>query len=163
MLTQVTKDLELEENIRQAVTMIANEIFYALIDKVPNTVFETDAEIEPFTNPIYSWVDSKGNRKFRVVMSMEKSTSEELTRAMFTLAETDEVTEEDINDAFGEIANVVGGNLKAVVEDSGTLTIPKVSTEKPWGQDPPIVALNFNWKGNFLIISISDLASMVEE
>lgn len=153
----------MQEDINQAVFMIANEIFYALIDKVPDTVFECSDEIDAFKNPIYSWVDSNGEKQIRACLQMEKSTAEDLARSMYTLGETDQVTAEDVKDAFGEIANVIGGNLKSVVEDSGNLTIPRVSTEAPWISDSPLARLNLNWKGKFLIVSISDLASKAEE
>lgn len=101
----------MQDQISQAVSMIATELFYALIDKMPDTVFEWEGEIEEFKHPIYSWVDSNGNQKIRAMISMEKDTSEELTRAMYTIGPEDPVTQDDIHDAFGEIANVIGGNL----------------------------------------------------
>lgn len=153
----------MRDDMTEAVGMIANDIFYALIDKVPDTVFEWVGEFEGFKNPIYSWVDSNGNEKIRAVVYMEKETSEELTRAMYTLGPSDPVLEEDVNDAFGEIANVIGGNLKSVVEDSGNLSIPQVSTEKPWMAESPLASLILNWRGKFLVVSISDLASRTEE
>lgn len=152
----------MDEKVKQAVLLIANEIFYALIDKQEGTVFEWFDEVEPFKKPIYSWVDSNGNVKIRVLIAMEDETSKDLTRAMYMLNETDEVSFEDQHDAFGEIANVVGGNLKAIVSDAGLLTIPKVSYTPPENADSLLTVLNLNWKGKFLVISISDLASKAE-
>lgn len=38
----------------------------------------------------------------------------------------------DIDDAFGELANVVGGNVKGLVDDpSATLSLPAVSASRP--------------------------------
>lgn len=41
----------------------------------------------------------------------------------------DELTREDIDDAVGELANVVGGNVKGLLDDGGvsTLSLPVVS------------------------------------
>ncbi|MCU9968001.1 chemotaxis protein CheX [Mobiluncus mulieris] len=148
----------MQDQISQAVSMIATELFYALIDKMPDTVFEWEGDIEEFKHPIYSWVDSNGNQRIRALISMEKATSEELTRAMYTIGSEDPVTQDDIHDAFGEIANVIGGNLKSVIEDTGNLTIPQVSLDKPWVSESPLASLTLNWRGKFLVVSVSDLA-----
>jgi chemotaxis protein CheX len=41
------------------------------------------------------------------------------------------VGDEDLHDAFGEVANVVGGNLKALLPVQGTLTLPQVGRTAP--------------------------------
>ncbi|EFU80690.1 chemotaxis protein CheX [Mobiluncus curtisii] len=147
----------MDQEIREAVLNIANDVFYALIDKREGTVREWTEEIEPFQDPIYAWIESQGDKQLRVMLAMEDSTSKDLTRAMYLLGETDEVTEEDQRDAFGEIVNVIGGNMKSIVEDSGNLVLPKVEKEKPTDQDSPLNSVNLNWKGKFLVVSISDL------
>ena len=147
----------MDQEVREAVLNIANDVFYALIDKREGTVKEWHDEIEPFQNPVYAWVDSHGDRQLRVMLEMEDSTAKDLTRALFLLVETDEVTEEDQQDAFGEIVNVIGGNMKSIVEDSGNLIIPQVRKEKPIQPESPFINVNLNWKGKFLVVSISDL------
>ena len=147
----------MEQVIREAVLNIANDVLYALIDKHEGTVMEWVEPVEPFQDPIYAWVDSQGDKRLRVMVEMEDSTAKDLARAMYLLGETDEVTEEDQQDAFGEIVNVIGGNMKSIVEDSGNLIIPKVGKDKPTWPDSPLVSVNLNWKGKFLVISVSDL------
>ena len=147
----------MDQEVREAVLNIANDVFYALIDKHEGTVTEWLDEIEPFQNPVYAWVDSQGDKQLRVMLVMEDSTAKELTRAMYRLGETDEVTEEDQQDAFGEIVNVIGGNMKSIVEDSGNLILPQVRKEKPVEPESPLISVNLYWKGKFLVVSISDL------
>lgn len=147
----------MDQVIREAVLNIANDVFYALIDKHEGTVMEWVEPVEPFQDPIYAWVDSQGDKRLRVMVEMEDSTAKDLARAMYLLGETDEVTEEDQQDAFGEIVNVIGGNMKSIVDDSGNLIIPKVGKDKPTWPDSPLVSVNLNWKGKFLVISVSDL------
>ncbi|WP_295028771.1 chemotaxis protein CheX [uncultured Mobiluncus sp.] len=147
----------MDQEVREAVLNIANDVFYALIDKHEGTVTEWLDEIEPFQNPVYAWVDSQGDKQLRVMLEMEDSTAKELTRAMYRLGETDEVTEEDQQDAFGEIVNVIGGNMKSIVEDSGNLILPQVRKEKPVEPESPLISVNLYWKGKFLVVSISDL------
>lgn len=147
----------MDQEVREAVLNIANDVFYALIDKHEGTVMEWLDEIEPFQNPVYAWVDSQGDKQLRVMLEMEDSTAKDLTRAMYRLGETDEVTEEDQQDAFGEIVNVIGGNMKSIVEDSGNLILPQVRKEKPVEPESPLISVNLYWKGKFLVVSISDL------
>ncbi|MDY6077251.1 chemotaxis protein CheX [Mobiluncus sp.] len=147
----------MDQEVREAVLNIANDVFYALIDKHEGTVTEWLDEIEPFQNPVYAWVDSQGDKQLRVMLEMEDSTAKDLTRAMYRLGETDEVTEEDQQDAFGEIVNVIGGNMKSIVEDSGNLILPQVRKEKPGEPESPLISVNLYWKGKFLVVSISDL------
>ncbi|WP_298634227.1 chemotaxis protein CheX [uncultured Mobiluncus sp.] len=147
----------MDQEVREAVLNIANDVFYALIDKHEGTVIEWLDEIEPFQNPVYAWVDSQGDKQLRVMLEMEDSTAKDLTRAMYRLGETDEVTEEDQQDAFGEIVNVIGGNMKSIVEDSGNLILPQVRKEKPVEPESPLISVNLYWKGKFLVVSISDL------
>jgi len=147
----------MDQEVREAVLNIANDVFYALIDKHEGTVTEWLDEIEPFQSPVYAWVDSQGDKQLRVMLEMEDSTAKELTRAMYRLGETDEVTEEDQQDAFGEIVNVIGGNMKSIVEDSGNLILPQVRKEKPVEPESPLISVNLYWKGKFLVVSISDL------
>lgn len=45
---------------------------------------------------------------------------------------SDELDPADVADAFGELANVVGGNVKGLIEDaSATLSLPVVSSSPP--------------------------------
>lgn len=147
----------MDQEVRKAVLNIANDVFYALIDKHEGAVAEWLDEIEPFQNPVYAWVDSQGDKQLRVMLEMEDSTAKDLTRAMYRLGETDEVTEEAQQDAFGEIVNVIGGNMKSIVEDSGNLILPQVRKEKPVEPESPLISVNLYWKGKFLVVSISDL------
>lgn len=149
----------MNEEIKDATLVIAGDIFEALIDKHEGTIFEWYDEMQPFEHPIYSWIDSEGPKRIRVVVTMEDETSKDLTRAMYMLNEGDPVTFEDQQDAFGEIANVICGNIKSVVPDTGALTLPNVSVTQPPVPDSPLVTLNLNWKGKFLVISISELDS----
>ncbi|HET6483530.1 MAG TPA: chemotaxis protein CheX [Actinoplanes sp.] len=46
--------------------------------------------------------------------------------AAFMAAEPDEVSEEDLADVLGELANIVGGNVKAMLPDGAYLSLPQV-------------------------------------
>jgi chemotaxis protein CheX len=47
--------------------------------------------------------------------------------AAFLASEMDEVTEEDLSDVLGEIANIVGGNVKAMLPPGAFISLPQVT------------------------------------
>ncbi len=46
--------------------------------------------------------------------------------AAFLAMEMDEVSAEDLSDALGELANIVGGNVKAMLPPGALLSLPQV-------------------------------------
>ena len=46
--------------------------------------------------------------------------------AAFLAMEPDEVSEEDLSDVLGELANIVGGNVKAMLPPGALLSLPQV-------------------------------------
>ncbi|WP_433827465.1 chemotaxis protein CheX [Actinoplanes sp. CA-015351] len=46
--------------------------------------------------------------------------------AAFLAMEAEEVSEEDISDTLGELANIVGGNVKAMLPSGAQLSLPQV-------------------------------------
>ncbi|GAB1643330.1 chemotaxis protein CheX [Krasilnikovia sp. MM14-A1259] len=46
--------------------------------------------------------------------------------AAFLAMEPDEVSEEDLTDVLGELANIVGGNVKAMLPTGALLSLPQV-------------------------------------
>ncbi|MFN8706967.1 MAG: chemotaxis protein CheX, partial [Planctomyces sp.] len=64
-----------------------------------------------------------------------RSTAKVIASTMFSMTE-DELTEAEIADAVGEIVNMVGGNLKGIVQGDSSLSLPCVgtmSTDSPFG------------------------------
>ena len=56
--------------------------------------------------------------------------------AAFLAMEADEVTEEDMSDVLGELANIVGGNVKAMLPPGALLSLPPFVLEggaADWG------------------------------
>ncbi|MET0423577.1 MAG: chemotaxis protein CheX [Actinoplanes sp.] len=47
--------------------------------------------------------------------------------AAFLAMETDEVSQDDMSDVLGELANIVGGNVKAMLPPGAHLSLPSVS------------------------------------
>ena len=73
-----------------------------------------------------SWVDVVGPWTGTVVLTTGRETAADLTRALLGDHAPAELEDEDIADAFGEIANVVGGNVKAALPGPSALSLPDV-------------------------------------
>ena len=70
------------------------------------------------------------------IAMLEVITSAKLARhfaaTLFAMTD-DELSEPDIHDALGELANVVGGNVKGAIDDveGTTLSLPVVTNDRP--------------------------------
>lgn len=134
---------------------IAAEVFAAMIDGEPGLLRVWDGTEPALVDEIHAWVDVHGAMSGRILLSTERSTAQELTRGLLAMAPDEPVDDSDIVDALGEVANVVGGNVKALVPDPGALTLPQVAHERP-ETDPAALLhrLCLDWRGRLLVIGL---------
>ena len=103
---------------------------------------------------ISSWVDVVGPWTGTVVLTTGRETAEELCRALLGPATPEVIEYEDVADAFGEIANVVGGNVKAALPGPSALSLPEVG-EAPAVRNPAdLVRVDVLWRGEPVVISV---------
>ena len=101
-----------------------------------------------------SWVDVVGPWTGTVVLTTARETAADLTRALLGDHAPAELDGEDIADAFGEIANVVGGNVKAALPGPSALSLPDVG-EAPAVRNPAdLCRVDVLWRGEPLSISV---------
>ena len=93
-----------------------------------------------------AWVDVVGPWTGTVVLTTGVDTAAQLTRALLAEAAPEVLEQEDVDDAFGEIANVVGGNVKAALPGTHALSLPQVG-------EGPAVRIDVLWRGQPLSIS----------
>jgi hypothetical protein len=109
---------------------------------------------EPVADPLSSWVDVVGPWTGSVVLTTGRRTAEELTRALLREHSLEVLEDEDVVDAFGEIANVVGGNVKATLPGSSGLSLPDVG-DAPVPRNPEDVCrVDLLWRGQTVSISV---------
>ena len=78
--------------------------------------------------------------------------------AAFLAVEPDEVSQDDLSDVLGELANIVGGNVKAMLPAGATLSLPQVvlapesATRYPNAER--ITGLYGRWEGEPISISM---------
>ena len=103
---------------------------------------------------ISSWVDVVGPWTGSVVLTTGRETAEELCRALLGPATPPVIEDEDVADAFGEIANVVGGNVKAAVPGPSALSLPEVGDAPAVRNPADLVRVHVLWRGEPVVISV---------
>ena len=101
-----------------------------------------------------SWVDVVGPWTGSVILTTGRDTAAGLTRALLGEHAPDELEDEDIADAFGEIANVVGGNVKAALPGPSALSLPDVGDAPAVRNPADVCRLEVLWRGEPLTISV---------
>jgi chemotaxis protein CheX len=107
-------------------------------------------------DPISSWVEVVGPWTGAVVLTCGRSTAEDLARCLLAEHAPPVLDEEDVADGLGELANVVGGNVKAVLPGPSVLGLPEVGSAPAAGPDTCRVELL--WRGQSLTISVQGSA-----
>ena len=74
-------------------------------------------------------VSISGTRPGLVTVTVPEATAPALAAVM--LQEDGELDEEEVHDTLGEVANIVAGNIKALVPDAGSLGLPALSSATP--------------------------------
>lgn len=83
----------------------------------------TDDENQP--SEVHSSVSITGSWTGHVVYASSTAAARKAAAA-FLAMEPDEVSQEDLSDVLGELANIVGGNVKAMLPPGAMLSLPQV-------------------------------------
>lgn len=100
---------------------MAIEVMASLVEE-ETSVVEGDVEI---TDTLSSVVQISGGWDGALVVSCSRELARGIAAAMFEM-EHDEVAEDEVGDAFGEVANMMAGCLKAMLPEGSKLGIPDV-------------------------------------
>ena len=136
---------------RATVEAIAGEAWFALVGEeeplvpVPGDLPE---------DAVSTWVDVVGPWTGSVVLTAGHGTAVELTRALLAEAAPEVLEPEDVTDAFGEIANVVGGNVKAALPGPSTLSLPQVGDAPVVRNPDDVCRVDLLWRGETVSISV---------
>ena len=104
-------------------------------------------------DPVSSWVDIVGPWNGAVVLTVARSTAEELARCLLKEHAPPVLDDEDVEDAMGELANVVGGNVKAVLPGPSVLGLPEVGSAPTAGSPADTCRVDLLWRGQTLTIT----------
>lgn len=145
---------------RDQILQIVQEVFSAMLDQGQVLVQEHVGRAPQFHSPVVAYVDMSadtdlGTLNARALLRAESGTAHEIARDLLMLDLGEAVTTDDLVDAFGEIANVVGGNVKALLDAPASLSLPHVSTHDVDMSGAQFVQdLDFVWRGQALSVSL---------
>ena len=90
-----------------------------------------------------------------VAVSCSAAAADQLTAALLGVDRT-EVSEDDITDALGELANVFGGNVKSLLPGPCELSLPHVviGAGTRWPATTEVCYLQASWLGEAVEISV---------
>ena len=108
------------------------------------------------------WVEIVGPWTGAVVLTCGRDTAEELTRALLRGHAPVVLDDEDVRDALGEFANVVGGNVKALLPGPSVLGLPEVGTTPPPGREAETCRVAVLWRGSPLTVRVQSVLAEQE-
>jgi chemotaxis protein CheX len=108
--------------------------------------------------PLSSRVEIVGPWNGSVALTCGRSTAEELSRCLLAEHAPPVLDAEDVEDALGELANVVGGNVKAVLPGPSVLGLPEVGPASRAGSPADTCRVDLMWRGQSLTITVQGAA-----
>ena len=132
-------------------TSIAEEAWIALVSE-DEPLVPLPGELP--ADRLSAWVDVVGPWTGSVVLTTGRTTAGELTRALLGPAAPEVLEHLDVVDAFGEIANVVGGNVKAALPGPSALSLPEVGQAPAVRNPADVVRIDVLWRGEPVAISV---------
>src|SRR5579871_3746634 len=105
----------------------------AVLEQVVTDVCESMLGFTPVTHhrrrihpsSICASVEIRGKCQWVVEVITDIALAQNIARVMF-LSDDGSVTSDEIRDALGEVANMIGGNLKGIMGDEAELSLPTV-------------------------------------
>lgn len=141
------------------VQAIAQEVFAAMIDGEPESLVPWP-DAGTGTDAMVAWVDVHGPWLGRASLETTTPAAHELARALLAMEPDEVVPDEDLVDALGELANVVGGNVKALLPEHGTLGLPMVADRLPDGSPAAAVQrVPLAWRGHPFVVTVWEVAA----
>ncbi|MCC2334179.1 chemotaxis protein CheX [Cellulomonas wangsupingiae] len=134
---------------------VAEALFATLVDGRPGTLRPWTGDGPAWSDPVVAWVDLHGGWTGRAAVTAESGTADDLARALLDLPTDDPVAADDVRDAFGEVANVVGGSVKALLPAVGAMGLPTVAAAAPALPGSVLVAhVLLDWRGRALELTV---------
>ncbi|MEU2350560.1 chemotaxis protein CheX [Modestobacter sp. NPDC049651] len=135
----------------------------AIADEVwPTLVGDGEAfvpvPVPPPAEVVSAWVDITGPWTGSVVVTCAPATAEALTQSVLMFHPPADVDAEDVKDALGELANVLGGNIKSVLPGESRLGLPQIGSAPATGRLDDVCRVAGQWRGQFLTITVQGTA-----
>ena len=100
-----------------------NRIVNDVLDVMFCTNSDPSGQNQPGNDSYTATVRFAGDWQGALLVRCDRSTADDLARR---LVKTSSVSPEDVSDAMGELANMIGGNIKSVLPPGVVLSVPEV-------------------------------------
>ncbi|SDY68342.1 Chemotaxis phosphatase CheX [Modestobacter sp. DSM 44400] len=133
------------------VQSIADDVWTSLVGDgevlVPLPVPATEVTVS-------AWVQITGPWCGAVVVTCEEATAVALTECLLRARPPAVIEPEDVDDALGELANVLGGNVKSLLREPSSLGLPQTGPIPPAFRPDDLCRVDAQWRGQSLTIIV---------
>lgn len=142
-------------------TVLTNEVVAQITHEIWSALLMADGAPELLPgelggSEVVASVHITGEWDGTVCLSCSHLAARHVSAVMFGLADKD-LTTDDINDAVGELVNVVGGNIKSLVPSPSVLSLPIVTgngREVVPGHLELAQEVRFSWMAEPIVVSV---------
>lgn len=143
--------------------LIDEDIVHSIAQEAWSALIGDDEFLVPLPgglpdDAVSSWVEIVGPWTGAVVLTCGGRTAEELARCLLAEHAPPVLDAEDIQDALGELANVLGGNVKAVLPGPSVLGLPEVGSARVAGDPADTCRVDVLWRGQSLTVTVQGSA-----
>jgi chemotaxis protein CheX len=135
----------------ETVQSIADEVWPSLVGDGEAFV---PVPVAPPAEVVSAWVTISGPWNGAVVVTCAPATAAALTECVLMTRPPTVVDDEDVADALGELANVLGGNIKSVLPGPSALGLPQIGQAPATGRLDDVRSLVGQWRGQYLTITV---------
>jgi chemotaxis protein CheX len=145
-----------------AMTVLTTELVSQVTQEIWAAMLAADSESPLLpgdleSKEVVAQIHISGEWNGTVCLHCSNLAARHATSTMFGLPD-DDLTPADVQDAVGELVNVVGGNIKGLVDGPSELSLPVVTTEGPV---PPLLGhlelaqeVRFSWMAEPVVVSV---------
>lgn len=140
-------------------TLLESETVAGIADEVWSALVGAEEILVPLAgelpaSPLAGWVSINGPWTGFVVLTCGREAAEDLSREVLGLCSDEDPADEDVEDVLGELANVLGGNVKSLLPGPSSLGLPTVGTPPRPGRSDDTCRVDVLWRGHPLTITV---------
>jgi hypothetical protein len=140
-------------------TMLDAATVQAIADDVWTSLVGDGEVLVPLPVPapevtVSAWVQITGPWRGAVVVTCDRPTAVALTECLLRARPPAVIEDEDVADALGELANVLGGNVKSLLPQPSSLGLPETGPQPPASRPDDLCRVDAQWRGQFLTITV---------
>ena len=136
--------------------VIAEQVWSSYLDVDGTKPLVPVPAVDPSVHVTAS-VSVTGAWRGHVLVSCSETASRNAAAALLGI-ELDEVTDDDVADALGELANIIGGNVKSLLPEPCALSLPHVHIEEGTSSRYPasteVCQLSGTWLDESVTVSV---------